>query len=183
TRALLDPAAGKIDGDVIVTAMNDTTLTVVAGSGSYGSRAGFGAAVSYNDISNTISAEIIGATGFMHDGAISVTATDNSDLVSVTGSLGVSSEGAAAAGTVSINQTRSSVDARVTNWIHPLSSTDSVMVRAVADSDIFSFAGGFAGGKSGGLGVALAWNDISNQVNATITGSDLQGVGPVSVTA
>ena len=91
TQAWMDAATVTVmAGATAVMAKDTSDMFVIAGSISFGSRAGFGAAVSLNSIKNNTTATIRNGTTLTHAGSLNVTAENTNNLKSITGSLGIS---------------------------------------------------------------------------------------------
>ncbi|TFH17573.1 MAG: hypothetical protein E4H02_02555, partial [Lentisphaerales bacterium] len=185
--AALRNTTGTVDGTVDVTALDNTNLIAIAGAGGFGGKAGFGVAIGFSYTENTTVAEISGLTNFEHTGDVSVTATGNCLIVTVTGSAGVATgsggSGYAGAGTVSVNIINNSIEAKILTTTTTVGSTGSVTVQADDKTSIYCFAGAFAAGKTVGVGAAIAVNAIDNEVRAAIEDSTLRMSGDFTATA
>ncbi len=177
-----------MSGTAKVFAKDESDLFVIAGSIGFGSRAGFGAAVSFNSIKNTTTAQIRGGTTLTHAGPLSVTAENANDLKSITGSLGISLgqswggvNGLAAAGAVSLNWTDNTIDASIRDAIVTASAAGGTTLLAKDTSDIFSLAGGIAGGRRIAFGAGVAYNSLLNHTVTVISNSTLKVKGNLSI--
>ena len=115
-------------------------------------------------------------------------ARTDADIIAVTGSVGVatgggSADGTAVGGTLSVALLKNTVAAVVRNTTTTVDSTGDVTVLADDNSAIYSFAGGFAIGKSSAYGIAVALNVLGNTVGAKIENSTLRTSGSVTVNA
>ncbi len=176
--------ASTVDGLLTLDAKDDSDMVVVAGSVAFGGRAGIGAAVSVNDIDNTVRSEIRAVDELAFTGDLRLDAATDSDIISVTGSLGAGTQGLGAAGTVSVNQIDNVVEAIVAgSALRNTTATGDVGIRARDDSAIFAFSGGFGFGKTVGIGAAVSYSDIDNRIAASIDDSVVRAPGSLDVTA
>ena len=183
TNALLKDTNGAVTGSAKVHAMDATNVILIAGSAGFGSRGGIGAAAGFSELDNKVSAEIVNVgteeNPFTFNDLM-VTAEATGLIVSVTGSVGVATNGTAVGGTLSINVIGNEIGAAVRNS-HLTSTAGDISVLATDDSSIFSFAGGLAAGKTAGLGLAAAINFLSNQVTVDMNDSVVRGGGAFRV--
>ncbi len=179
-------ASATVNGSVSVNAADNSQLIIIGGAGGFGGKAGVGVGVAYSSIDNDISSRIDSVASITHTGNLDVTATTGGVIVAVTGSVGVATgatTGFGLTGTLSINLLSMDVDASILNTTSTPGSTGNISVIASDTSSIFSFAGGFAAGKTVGLGAALAINDVSNTIFARVEGSTLRSNGNFTVKA
>ncbi|WP_295882586.1 calcium-binding protein [uncultured Thiohalocapsa sp.] len=187
TEAALRSTTGHVAGNVTVQALDDTDIIQIAGSGGFGGRVGVGVAIAVDVLSNQVLATMDQVTGFQHGGALSVAATGDGLIVSVTGSAGVATggggKGVAVAGTLAVNVVENTVTASILDSTTLDTSAGNVTVSADDAASIYTFAGGFAAGRTAGFGVALALNFIENDVDSDITGSRLRTSGGLTTRA
>ncbi|MDV6031965.1 MAG: hypothetical protein F9B45_18120 [Phycisphaera sp. RhM] len=197
TKTGLMNATGIIDGPVLLEAEDDSNVVIVAGSGSFGGKAGIGAAFSYTDIDNTITSTIqnvgrgSGATLpeqiFRHTGQLDVNAISDSLIVAVTGAIGLGGEngsktGGGGAGTLSVNRIDNTIESKIVGTTTS-NSTGNVNLLARDDSSIYAFAGAFGAGKTVGIGISLAVNFFDNRVFAFVENATLGTTGSFSAKA
>ncbi|XZE55266.1 beta strand repeat-containing protein [Planctomycetaceae bacterium SH139] len=194
-------------GDIAVEAKSESTAEALAiagalsarsGSQTGGSFGGAGAAV-INEIAKTISAQVTeGSSVTVSDGALTVQATDNSQIVADAGGVGISlnaGSGSSVAGAVGIAVALNEIANNITASIDQstVDATGHVLVSAALefvqiDAFALAAAGGVAGGA--GLGATLAGagsgahNDIGNSITASIIASQVDSSsGPIDVLA
>lgn len=187
TRASLDDTDVTLSGSVNITAdsvseIANAVLGVAVGTGT--GIAGAGSA-GVNQITNTIEASITGASNVTVAGAVTVQATDRSQIVSITGGVAGTLTGSAAVGAaVSYNL----ISNAVTAFIDSSTVTSAALsVAATSEPLLVAIALGGAGAQSFALGGSLTVNSIANTVDAHVAGttgsSAISTGGDVSVTA
>jgi hypothetical protein len=166
-----DTPAGKsvtAGGNVIVTAGDSSTIGSAAGALAIAiDGAAIGAAVSTNDISNNVTADIQGATVSGYEVEVGTTEDANIDNVTAAGS---GAEAFALGGSVSVNLIRNTAQADIASGAK-VTGTALVQVSSADTSTIYSLSGAGAFSAGVGVGAAAAVNDISNTTNAYIDGS------------
>ena len=182
TATRLTGMTGTVNGDITLTTTDDSNMVVIAGSLAYGGKAGVGAAIAYSLIKNTVSATVTSSAGLKHTGKLALLAKTENDIVSVSGSVGLS-QSIGAAGTLSINSIADTVEAKIVDSSNTTDSGGPVSIKATDNAYIFAFAGGFAIGKTFGLGTAFAFDDIKDIVNAGIRNSTITTSGTLDITA
>src|SRR5262249_39142533 len=125
-----------------------------------------GAAVSTNDISDTVLAYLDAATVSATAGAITVSATSSSNIFNVTVG-GAGSGNVAVSGSVSYNRIANTTDAHVIDN-SVATASGAVGVTATDTSTMQILAGGFAGATTVAASVANATNDIANTVTGYV---------------
>ena len=185
TEAALRNATGLVDGPVTVEANDDTNIIIVAGAGGFGGKAGVGAAIAFSDISNKVISQIENVTDFTHHGNVDVGAIADGMIISVVGAVGVATggggeQGYGIGGTIAVNYINNEVDAAILNSTTLSGSTGNVSLLADDSSAIYSMGGGFAYGKSAGIGLAFAINLLDNKITSRVEGSTLVTTGNLS---
>ncbi|MEL6896941.1 MAG: hypothetical protein AAFP90_12615, partial [Planctomycetota bacterium] len=180
-----------IDDTVNVMANDRSQIIAIAGAGSFGGKAGVGAAVSYNELGGQTSA-VVGQGSVVQLGQqadLNVRATNEREkvkesgarpqprIVSVTGAVGVSKDGAGVAGMVGVNlmnnQTIASIQsATVTKQTEGTLGT-SANVLAEDQSWIIGIGGAVGIGGKAGVGLGIGFNRIRSQTIAEIRDSEL----------
>ncbi len=189
TRTGLNNIAGTtlVNGGINLNADDHTQVILLAGSGGFGGKTGIGAAVSFTEIENSTSASISNLANLKHSGNVDLSAQATGLIVAVTGSVGASTgqstSGIGAAGTLSMNFIDNDIRTTIADTTTHSDSTGDIALLADDHSSIYSFAGGFAKGKSLGLGFALGLNFLDNSVSAGISGSTLRTTGGLSIRA
>ena len=185
TAAYLDAISGTVSGDVALTATDHSDLFAIAGAVSFGGKAGVGAAVGINKISNTTTASISGST-FTQTGQLTLEAVSDATIEAITASAGVSQENLGAAGTVSINEISSTIAAFIVATQRPIGAaltTGAISLSARDKTSIRAIAGAVGVAKNVGFGAAVAYNAVENTVSAYLDSSGLATTGSLSLTA
>ena len=173
TTASIDSAAIHADSTA-VRALNGTLGVNVAGQISVGKTA-VGLAIAYNNMENTTGAYVKGGTveSYTEDGsaAVNVNAENAGKLYAIGAGVGVSTETAAANGTIAINigrnNTEALIDADEEGNRAKLSRISSLNVTTGDKNGEFALAGGVGAGKGAAVGGAVAYNEIGS-----LSGSD-----------
>lgn len=176
-------ANGGVGGAISLTAHDDTNLLAIAGSLAYGGRAGFGASVAFNDVTNTVAAQVLHSHELGRQGALTLSASTDNDLVAVAGSIGASGQGYAGSGTVALNLVDGSVLATVEDSSDTAASTGSISLSARDDSNLVAVSGAVGAAKNAALGAALAWNDVGVTVRSKVDGSTLHSSSTLLLSA
>ncbi len=140
---------------VDVSAEDDTSIRSIAGSASYGGKAGIGASVAVNITDNDTEASVQDSD-IAAGGDIMVSADERSGIKTVAASLGASKDGMAIAGSAAVsdltNTTKAYIEGKKTGGV---TADGNVSLAAADDADILSVAGNIAIAKgSGGIGGA-----------------------------
>ena len=191
-------------GAVAATATDNATIKAFAGGnalairagGGVSAAAGVGVAAAFNDVGTqviaTIDPSVVSAGG-----AVSLTATSNAEIdaftlgIAVAGGVsGLASIDLAGAGSVSINNIHTSVQATITGGSTvsqstsvTLSATDNATIDAAAGSAALSIAAGGVAGVGNSLAASLAKNTVADNVRASIDGSTVNSTGAIGLTA
>ncbi|MCB2040473.1 MAG: hypothetical protein KDH48_06615, partial [Rhodoferax sp.] len=193
--AYLDNVSLTSDGALTIEATSDAeiggvAIGVAATTGGSGKLAGAGSLL-INQISNTMNAYIVDTVGAKDaisvGGDITVTAADNSVIVSIAGGIAVSPTGKTAIGAaVSFNVITNQVRAYVEDaTLDARNAGSSIQLSASSSATLVSVAMGVGGGGvSFALGGSLTVNSIANSVDAHIRNSSSVEAGrDVSVRA
>ena len=116
-----------------------------------------------------------------HGGGLDVTAESKSTIVAVTGSVGVGTGKVVVAGTFGMNVIKNDVLASLANSSTLSGSVGDVNVEASENSYIFSFGGGFAGGKTAGVGLAFSVSLMESAARSVVSNTTLRNSGAVNV--
>jgi hypothetical protein len=161
-------------------ATDGSTIESLAGNVAGAAGAAIGAGVATNDIRNTITAYVNGATVVSQSVAVEATSTSSLKTLTV-GAVGAA--GLAGAGSVSLNKIANLVDAHVSGNAN-VNTTGLTRVAALDNSSIEALAGGVAGAAGAAFGAGVATNDISNTVTAYVDGAVVNaGSAEVSATS
>ena len=138
-----------------VSAEDGTSIRSIAGSASYGGKAGIGASVAVNITDNDTEASVQNSD-ITAGGDIMVSAEERSGIKTVAASLGASKDGMAIAGSAAVsdltNTTKAYIEGKKTSGV---TADANVSLAAADDADILSVAGNIAIAKgSGGIGGA-----------------------------
>ncbi|NLX97528.1 MAG: cadherin-like domain-containing protein, partial [Rhodopirellula sp.] len=184
TTAALRNIDGSVDvaGHVALNALDDTNIIAIGGSAGFGGKVGVGVAIGFSYVENKTTSIISGLDDFTHQGGLDVLATSDGLIVTVTGSAGVAtgsggSGGKAGAGTVSVNIASNTTEAMISATTVNTGSTGDVILSAVDNTSIYSFAGALAAGKEMGLGGAVAVNVLDNTTRAAAEESTIDTTG------
>ncbi|MEL6110118.1 MAG: hypothetical protein AAFU85_29240, partial [Planctomycetota bacterium] len=197
-----DPASDRsinVWGDTFVSALDESLLISIAGSGA-GSSGQFaaGAAIGYNLVGSQgleDEPELMGTQAILDgvnlvsdNGDIEVKATSSTLLVGVAAG-GSGSTGVAIAGSFSVNETKKIVVAEILDAELVQTRSGDIIVDAADRSELVSFAGAGAGATTVAIGVAVTANNVQNVIHAGIHGNasgssaNINAAGDVLVTA
>ncbi|MEL6814833.1 MAG: hypothetical protein AAFP03_08460, partial [Cyanobacteria bacterium J06598_3] len=151
---------------VTVRATDKADIEGVAGGVAGAGKAAIGAAVATNLVLNDVKAHIDNATVTANDEDVTVEANLTATIKNATVG-GAGAGGVAVSGSISTNNIDTLTEATIGNNAEVTAET-SVNVRAVDDSEIQSFAGGFAGAGAVAVGAAAATNLVNNDIKARI---------------
>ncbi|BCS96179.1 hypothetical protein DSLASN_18110 [Desulfoluna limicola] len=188
TETALRTASGTVDGDILLEAHDDSNVVLIAGAGGFGGKAGVGAAIAFSDIKNTITSGFEHVTGLTHHGDVDIKALSDGMIISAVGAVGVGTggggeKGYGVAGTISVNLIDNLVDAFIVDSTTLAGSTGDISLLADDSAAIYSMAGGFAYGKTAGVGIAFALNLLDNEIVSRIEGSTLVTTGNLRTAA
>ena len=157
---------------------------LVAGAAGFGGKAGVGLGAAVADVGQTVTSEIDNVTTLNHTGTVNVKARADGTLIGVAAAVGVGSGGGGGsgygvAGTFAMNNVTSNITAEIKD--STVAGAGAVAVDAEDDSFYFTFSGGFAAGKTLGLGVGVALNLIQTTVTARTDGATISGTSSIRV--
>ena len=165
-----------------VSATDKSSMWVVAGAAALGGKAGIGAAVAVNQISNITSSSIQDST-LIHSQGLSLSSSNDSNIQALSASLGVAKDKLGASGTVSVNRIGNRTTSKLVNFNNGLASTGAISLSAKDDSAIYSLSGAVGIGENTGIGAAAAYNAIGNNVTAYIQSSNIATTEGLTLTA
>ncbi|WP_186301646.1 leukotoxin LktA family filamentous adhesin [Denitromonas halophila] len=153
-----------------LTALDDSTIRAIAGAIAFGGKAGIGLSFSWNQLDNDTESWIansdVDATGL-----VSVAATTDNSIDTISAAIGASKGPMAGAAAVTIN----TIDNSTKTWIagtrggDGVDSAANIALQSTDSSRIFGLAGALgATTGSAGVGVTFAWNDVDNIVDARL---------------
>jgi len=183
-KAVIENSNLTTDGAVSLTADSDATIGGVAVGVAVGTGSGFAleGSVEVNTIVNTIDAHITGST-VNADGAVTIRVVDQALLISIAGGVAATVSGSAGVGaSISYNRISNGVAAYIDD--STVDSNNSFISLSAGSTPLLVAIGAAGGGGQsiGGAGT-LTINSIANTIDAHITGSDIEALGDVSVTA
>ncbi|MEW5769761.1 MAG: hypothetical protein AB1831_05285 [Pseudomonadota bacterium] len=175
TEAAIDDANVDADSTVVLDADDTSDIRSVAGSVSYGGKAGIGAAVAISTVDSDTTARISGAgKSVSGDAGVSASATNDNSIVSVAAAIGAS-QGVAASGAVTWNVISNKTEATMSG-VTLSASGNAVNLDADDTADIFSISGNAAiSTGQGSVGISGSYNEIDNETYAKATGGSLSG--------
>ena len=169
--------------DISLTSTNDANIEAYGGVLAGGSTAGVGAAFALNTIGededNTNSAYITGST-ISNSGNISLTATSNNTIETITGSVGVGKT-AGIAVSVSLNEINNNTSAYIDD--SSATSGGKIEIKAKDTSIINAKVAAAALAGSVSAGASIVTNDIENEIKAYINSSNIDATGDISLSS
>ena len=174
-----------------VTSANDSAIKAISGAVSLNLKAQQGTSIAgsfmYNDITGKNEAYVENANLTLTgnddeeiDESLTVSATNQEEILNVAASGSGASKGTAVAGQISVNQVKDTTVARVTD--STVKADEAVRVIATDEGKIDSYTGAvsFAGAQGNAVGTAIAVNLIEGDTDANMEGSVVQGTGASS---
>lgn len=167
--------ADTADENIEYTANGGSTIVgaAVVAAGTNGNAAG--AAVNVADINNSFTASIENAD--IKAEFVEVNAEADTLLVGVSGGIAVGAKQFGGMGSVTWQDIDNDVKAQVINTEFGVIGGREVDISALNKTQAVNVAGSVAIGKTAGIGAALAYNDLDNNVGAYLQGSHLYGDG------
>ncbi|MCC5830866.1 MAG: leukotoxin LktA family filamentous adhesin [Phycisphaeraceae bacterium] len=180
TRASIDGGSVKGSSSVAVDARNDNYLLSVSAALAGSQTAAISGSLAYNVIENTTEALLLNAT-VDSDGLVRADARDESEILSVTGGIAVSSGQAAVGVTGAYNNIANTTTARAASGTY---SGQDVRIIAREEADILAISVGGAGAAKVGVTGSLAINTIGNTTLAqTLSDTNLDATRDIVVEA
>ena len=174
---ITDGAMTDVLGTLTLTALDDPSITAGAGALDAAGTVAISAGVATNDISDTVTAYIDGASQ-VQTGSATISATEDANIEAA--SIGVSvSADVAVTGAVGVNEIHNTTDAHISAGASV--SGGSIAVTAQDTSDNSSLTGQ-AAGSFVGIGGAISYNVIGNHVRAYVQNATVSG-GSISIHA
>ncbi|NJN49216.1 MAG: hypothetical protein HC805_04810, partial [Alkalinema sp. RL_2_19] len=187
TQANITGGKTTIATNITLKAEDTSKIFAIGGAVGFGGKAGFGAGIAVNQINNTVKANSH-STVLDQMGALSLSALNHGQIKAITGSLGIAAQqgGIGGAGTVSVNNLTLNTEASLTNTSRTSSlaaATGAITLLAQNQANIASLAGAVGIGNQGGFGAAVAYNGITSNTNAFISGATLATGSTVEIKA
>jgi hypothetical protein len=181
--SVTEPVAGAGTVSVAIGAVDSSGTVAIGGSVALGMGSGAAAAIGYNEIDDTVSAEIWSGTVDV-TGGVSVTALSEASILGIAvGVAGGGGEGFAAAGSASVNIIQDVVQALIFQAAH-VTAGGSILVEASDTSSIVAAAGGIGAAVSGpAVGLAVTFNLIQNTVSAYTENAKIKSGGDITFDA
>ncbi|HUU83030.1 MAG TPA: hypothetical protein VM243_05950, partial [Phycisphaerae bacterium] len=183
-QATVVKSTDPLSGNVSLFSTDTSEMLVIAGSLSYGGKAGIGASVALNKIDNTTRA-VVNESTLKHDGNLTLSAINDNEIKSAAAGIAASGGTLGGSGAVSLNFIDNTVEASISNTVNTGNPQDGGPVSLYAEDDslIMSLAGAVGGAKTVGFGGSLAYNKIDNTVEAYVHDSSLNSAGSLIVHA
>lgn len=180
--ATIDKSKVTATGGANLNAKSQATVNAIAvgatGAGSFAA----GGAVTLNKIGNVIRAAIANTSNVQTQGAINLTASDNSTINAFSGQLSLSG-GASVGASVATNDIANQVIAEI-NQSTAIASAGAINLSATSTGTIKAAAAGGAGAGLFAAGGAVTLNKIANRTGAGIAGaSTVQAQGNIIATS
>jgi filamentous hemagglutinin family protein len=155
------------NGAVQLSALNTGAMWSISAAGAGGNKVGIAGSVSYSDVNNVTEASTNDA-GVSAGGAVSLAATDGSDIRSVAGAASYGGKGGFGVG-VAISSVASDTFAGFNGGT--VNGAGGVQATAISNNAIFSVAAALSASKGVGFAGSVSWNDIDNHTQAKSTGA------------
>jgi hypothetical protein len=158
-------------GAASLSASNASIIHSVAGSPSFGGKAGIGASVAVNTLNNTTEAYATDSD-IVSPNAVSLTADTASEILAASAAIGASRGPIAAAVAVSVNTITDRTQASVSGkQVSGIQAGGDIAIEAEDKSTIVSLSGSIAGTSgTAGVGISTAVNVVNNSVEAAVLG-------------
>ena len=156
----------------------------LAGGGSTSSSGGAGAGnVSINVLHDTLDAHVSQSSSVIANGSVTVSATDNSVIASLSGALAIAVSGQGAVGAaISYDLITNTVEAYIDSST-VRANNGTFTVSATSTPVLVALAAGGAGADGFALGGSLSINSIADTVETYINNSTVSSSGNMSVTS
>ncbi|MCG8653511.1 MAG: hypothetical protein MI861_26980, partial [Pirellulales bacterium] len=169
--ALISGSTVTTTQDTDVSADDISSISSLTGAAAFaflgtGGGAGVGAALSFNITNNTTEAVIDQSTVTATDGSVTVVATSDADVDTVTAGVAAGQQ-TGVGGSISTVVLTNETEARMTS--STVTADRNLLVRADSDGEVNTFAGAVGFGKQAvGVGASLAVSVIDNSTKAYI---------------
>ncbi|HET9216574.1 MAG TPA: VCBS repeat-containing protein, partial [Terriglobia bacterium] len=172
--ALIDAATATAPEINVLTTTNSDIVAISAG-GTGAQSFALGGSISLNEIQNELSSSVSGQAVVVAGASLNIEAHDDANIVAI-GANGTGAVGAAVGASISTNELSSTVRAFIHN-ASPIAPSINILATTESDIDAITAAGTGAEGFAAGGAVSL--NEISNTVDAHISGGAV--VSPTNV--
>ncbi|RLD99246.1 MAG: hypothetical protein DRI92_02610, partial [Aquificota bacterium] len=183
--AYLEGSDLEAQGDVSLSSTGKPLIYSVAGSVAAGGKAGAGAGIAINTINNQVESYSY-ESDVDAKGSLSLSADTQGDIKTVSGSVGAAPQGVAVNGSVSINNVSDSTWAYVQGEksAEGVVASGDLTLSARDGSDILAGAGQIDYGTACGVGAAVVYSRVANDVKAFTQNADITSVqGSVALDA
>lgn len=180
--ATIDRSRLTATGGANLNAQSQATVNAISVGGTGAGSFAAGGAVTLNKIGNVIRAAIANTANVQTQGAINITASDNSTINAFSGQLSLSG-GASVGASVATNDIANQVIAEI-NQSTAIASAGAINLSATSTGTIKAAAAGGAGAGLFAAGGAVTLNKIANRTGAGIAGaSTVQAQGNIIATS
>ena len=179
TNALVEGSQLELERDLSLSAVNQAKITSVAGGFSNGKKLAVAGTIALNEVNSTVSARVAGGSDVTAT-TVNITATDDSDILAVSGAATVA-KGSGFVGGFAGNNVQQSVHAEINQ--STTDTTGSSSVKAESKGRIQSFTAGVSIQDQFAFAGSMAINNIQSDTIAKINQSDVEAGGQVNVQA
>lgn len=179
TNALVEGSQLELERDLSLSAVNQAKITSVAGGFSNGKKLAVAGTIALNEVNSTVSARVAGGSDVTAT-TVNTTATDDSDILAVSGAATVA-KGSGFVGGFAGNNVQQSVHAEIDQ--STTDTTGSSSVKAESKGRIQSFTAGVSIQDQFAFAGSMAINNIQSDTIAKINQSDVEAGGQINVQA
>ena len=179
TNAHVEGSQLELERDLSLSALNQAKITSVAGGFSNGKKLAVAGTIALNEVNSTVSARVAGGSDVTAT-TVNITATDDSDILAVSGAATVA-KGSGFVGGFAGNNVQQSVDAKIEQ--STTDTTGSSSVKAESEGRIQSFTAGVSIQDQFAFAGSMAINNIQSDTIAKINQSDVEAGGQINVKA
>ncbi|MDE0936730.1 MAG: hypothetical protein OSA89_12505 [Mariniblastus sp.] len=179
TSTLVEGSQLELERDLSLIALNDAAITSVAGGFSNGEKLAVAGTIALNEINSNVSA-LLTDSSEVTAAAVSISATDESDIVAISGAATVA-KGSGFVGSFSGNNVQQTVTAQINQ--STTDATGSTSLTANSKGRIQSFAAGVSIQDQFAFAGSMAINNIQSTTSTKINQSDVETGGQLNVRA
>ena len=179
TNAHIEGSQLELERDLSLSALNQAKITSVAGGFSNGKKLAVAGTIALNEVNSTVSARVAGSSDVTAT-TVNITATDDSDILAVSGAATVA-KGSGFVGGFAGNNVQQSVDSEIEQ--STTDTTGSSSVKAESEGRIQSFTAGVSIQDQFAFAGSMAVNNIQSDTIAKIKQSDVEAGGQINVQA
>lgn len=180
TLARIDGGSVNGDAGVSATATNDNSIVSVAAALGASQGVAVSGSVTINAITNRTEASSSNALVTASGNAVNLDADDTADILSIAGSVAISTGQASVGIAAAYNEIDNETEARATGGTL---SGNSIGIEATETATIGSYAVGGSGSAKAGVTGSLGINTIGNSTTASASGATLTTAGTAKVRA